>query len=89
TSGVNDLFADIHDLSMQCRFNDCQHQTEPGCAIQAAVETGTIDSARLKRWEKLVAEERYNSTNLAERKSNDKSLGKKIRSIKKGNRKND
>jgi ribosome biogenesis GTPase len=89
TSGVNDLFADIHDLSMQCRFNDCQHQTEPGCAIQAAVETGTIDSARLKRWEKLVAEERYNSTNLAERKSNDKSIGKKIRSIKKGNRKND
>jgi ribosome biogenesis GTPase len=87
TSGVNDLFADIHDLSKQCRFNDCQHQTEPGCAIQTAVESGTIDNARLKRWEKLAAEERYNSTNLAEKKSDDKALGKMIRSTQKGKRK--
>jgi ribosome biogenesis GTPase len=87
SSGVNDLFADIHELSMQCRFNDCKHQTEPGCAIHAAVETGTIDSARLKRWEKLVTEERYNSINLVEKKSDNKSLGKMIRSIQKGNRK--
>jgi len=84
---VNDLFTDIHELSMQCRFNDCKHQTEPGCAIHAAVETGTIDSARLKRWEKLVTEERYNSINLVEKKSDNKSLGKMIRSIQKGNRK--
>jgi ribosome biogenesis GTPase / thiamine phosphate phosphatase len=86
-SGVNDLFADIHDLSMQCRFNDCQHQTEPGCAIQTAVESGTIDSARLKRWEKLVAEDKYNSTNLVEKKSDDRALGKMIRSTQKRKRK--
>jgi ribosome biogenesis GTPase / thiamine phosphate phosphatase len=88
SSGVNDLFSDIHDLTMQCRFNDCQHQTEPGCAIVAAVETGTIDSARLKRWEKLVAEERENNTSIAGKKSGDKSIEKKSRAIKKENKNN-
>lgn len=63
------------------------HVLASGCAILAAVEVGTIDSARLKRREKLAAEERYNSINLAERKSDEKALGKMIRSIQKGNRK--
>ena len=86
-SGVEALFSDLHDLTAHCRFNDCAHETEPGCAITAALEQGEIDRARVARWKKLVAEDRYNSASLAKRKSNDKALGKMIRSIQKGNRK--
>jgi ribosome biogenesis GTPase len=88
-SGVADLFSDLHALSSQCRFNDCLHLTEPGCAVLAAVENGDIDQPRLARWKKLVAEERFNTASLAERKSGDKALGKAIRQIKKRNKKRD
>lgn len=82
-SGVAGVFADLHTLAAQCRFNDCRHETEPGCAVMAAVENGAVDGARLARWRKLAAEERFNSASLAERKSKDKALGKAIRQIKK------
>ena len=42
-SGIGELFEDIHDLSTQCRFGDCQHITEPGCAILMAIENGDIE----------------------------------------------
>lgn len=82
-SGLVNLFSDIHELSAQCRFNDCQHVSEPGCAILSAIETGEIDEVRLGRWRKLMAEERYNTSSLAQRKAKDKGLGKLIREIKK------
>lgn len=82
-SGVADVFSDLHALATQCRFNDCQHETEPGCAVLAALETGEVDSTRLARWQKLVAEDRHNSASLAQRKSKDKALGKTIRQIQK------
>ncbi|WP_323785566.1 ribosome small subunit-dependent GTPase A [Thalassovita sp.] len=86
-SGIEDLFADLHELSTRCRFNDCQHREEPGCAILAAIEDGTINEGRLARWRKLMAEDAFNSSSLAERKSKDKQLGKMIRQFKKQNRK--
>jgi ribosome biogenesis GTPase len=52
-SGVAEVFSDLDDLSTQCRFNDCRHASEPGCAILAALERGDIDEARLARWRKL------------------------------------
>jgi ribosome biogenesis GTPase len=82
-SGVADLFSDLHDLSQQCRFNDCAHETEPGCAVRAALDAGEIDNARLGRWQKLMAEDRFNTASMSERKSRDKALGKTIRQIKK------
>ncbi len=85
--GIADLFSDVSDLASQCRFNDCFHETEPGCAIQGAVERGDITPDRLARWNKLVAEERFNSASLAERKSDDKALHKMIRAVQKNNRK--
>lgn len=86
-AGVAGVFADIQSLSRHCRFSDCLHETEPGCAVRAALERGDIDAARLARWRKLVREERHNSASLAERKSKDKNLGKTIRMIKKHMRK--
>ena len=88
-SGVGDVFADLQELSGQCRFNDCMHATEPGCAVRTALEAGEIDEARLARWQKLVAEEAFNSARLSERRTKDKALGKTIRGIQKKNRKRD
>lgn len=68
SSGINDVFADILDLSTQCKFNNCQHKTEPGCAITKGVKDGDIDPARLERWRKLITEEASNTTSFAERK---------------------
>jgi ribosome biogenesis GTPase len=81
--GIADVFEDVFALVEQCRFNDCKHETEPGCAILAALEANTLDQARLDRWNKLVAEERFNSASLAQRKSDDKSLHKTIRAVQK------
>jgi len=86
-TGVADVFADLHELSTQCRFNDCQHEAEPGCAVLAALDTGAIETVRLDRWKKLAAEERHNTASLAQRKTKDKALGKTIRQVQKNNRK--
>lgn len=82
-TGIDDVFADLHDLSSQCRFNDCRHISEPGCAVLDAIARGEIDEARLGRWRKLKAEETFNSASLAERRSKDKAFGKMVRQVKK------
>ena len=53
---VDRVFADITELGTRCRFNDCSHAVEPDCAVQNAVEDGTLPSARLERYLRLVAE---------------------------------
>lgn len=80
-SGIGELFADIQDLVTQCRFNDCKHDSEPGCAIRSALEEGTIDSDRLGRWRKLLAEESFNTESLVKRKIKDKAFGKMVRKV--------
>ncbi len=55
-SGLETLFAEITELTHLCRFRDCTHEHEPGCAVLAAVATGAVDPARLARWRKLDAE---------------------------------
>lgn len=50
---VERVFADISDLAEGCRFNDCAHRVEPGCAVRAAVEEGELDGARLRRYLRL------------------------------------
>lgn len=80
-SGIGDVFSDIEALSAHCRFGDCQHLTEPDCAILAALEAGQIDPARVRRWRKLVAEDAFNSASLAERRSKDKAFGKMVRQV--------
>ena len=54
--GIEVLFAEITELAPQCRFRDCTHAHEPGCAVQAAVAAGTLSLERLYRWRKLQEE---------------------------------
>ena len=59
--GIDTLFAEIVELAPSCRFRDCTHAHEPGCAVQAAVTEGTLDPERLIRWRKLLDENRANT----------------------------
>ncbi len=60
-AGLELLFSEITELAPLCRFRDCTHAHEPGCAVQAAIADGTLDPARVDRWRKLVLENRTNS----------------------------
>ncbi|SCM71796.1 putative ribosome biogenesis GTPase RsgA 2 [uncultured Pleomorphomonas sp.] len=81
SEGIAELFSDLADLAARCRFGDCRHEDEPGCAVQAAIAAGDIDEARLKRWQKLQREEAFNSASLAERRRRDRAFGRMVRSI--------
>ena len=56
--GVDGTFADIIALERQCRFGNCRHETEPGCAVKAAVESGELSAERLKLYRSLSSESR-------------------------------
>lgn len=79
-TGIADVFEDIEALAARCRFTDCQHETEPGCAIQTALEDGSLEPARIARWRKLQAEDAFNSATLAQRREKDRAFGKLVRS---------
>jgi ribosome biogenesis GTPase len=61
TEGIDTLFAEITELAPLCRFRDCTHDHEPGCAVQAAIDAGTLDPERLIRWRKLRGENHHNT----------------------------
>jgi len=54
--GLESLFEDVDRVARDCRFNDCEHRSEPGCAIKAAIERGELDAARLESYRKLQRE---------------------------------
>lgn len=68
-SGVTDVFDDVTDVALECRFANCTHGEEPGCAIRAAIAEGTLDPARVERWRKLAQEDAVNSSSAAVRRS--------------------
>jgi ribosome biogenesis GTPase len=57
--GLQETFADIKTLAMQCRFHNCQHEQEPGCAVQKAIEDGILDYKRFLSHQKLQKELGY------------------------------
>ena len=61
SDGLDAVFAEITELAPQCRFRDCTHIHEPGCAVQAAVRAGILDPDRLDRWRKLRDENTENT----------------------------
>jgi len=63
--GLKQVFDDINELASLCRFKNCSHENEPGCAVLAAVENGTLDSSRLESFYKLKKEFSY----IADRQS--------------------
>lgn len=54
--GMSETFREIDQLTEECRFSDCHHGNEPGCAVQAALASGIIDTGRWENWKKLQRE---------------------------------
>lgn len=68
-SGVTEVFDDVTAVALECRFANCTHVDQPGCAIHAAIAEGTLDPARVERWRKLAQEDAANSGAVAARRS--------------------
>lgn len=58
-SGIDRTFLDIEELVLQCRFRDCTHTVEPGCAVQKALKNGTLSKERMQSYQKLKIENDY------------------------------
>jgi ribosome biogenesis GTPase len=56
SEGLDEVFADVEDLALGCRFTDCAHESEPGCAVLAALDSGELTERRLASWRKLQRE---------------------------------
>jgi ribosome biogenesis GTPase len=85
--GLDAAFGDIKELSARCRFSDCAHQGEPGCAVREAAERGEIAAERLTAYEKLLKELEYEASRddraaAAERKRRGRIGAKAIRQMK-------
>lgn len=65
--GVAATFADINEWAQYCRFVDCQHENEPGCAVQTAIQAGELELRRLQNYRKLQREQAHNAASLAEK----------------------
>ncbi|WP_189147350.1 ribosome small subunit-dependent GTPase A [Streptomyces lacrimifluminis] len=59
STGVGQVFAEIEELAAGCRFQDCAHTAEPGCAVLAALDSGTLAQRRLESYRKLLRENQY------------------------------
>jgi len=67
-AGVEAMYDEIEVLGLGCRFADCAHGTEPGCAVQQAIQESRLDAERLNGYQKLKREEAHNSATLAGRR---------------------
>ena len=77
--GLDKTFSDIEGLAAKCRFADCTHSSEPGCAVKQAIESGVLSEARWHSYQKLVNENRYTECNadyLAEKRKKFKNIAK-------------
>lgn len=79
--GVETTFADVTQLAEECRFYDCSHNGEPGCAIGKALESGELDERRWNSYQKLMREQAFNASSIAEKRASMKEFGKMIKSV--------
>jgi ribosome biogenesis GTPase len=86
--GIAETFQDIEELARQCKFSDCRHETEPGCAIKSAIQEGTLPEVRLESYRKLqremlAVERKKNPELMAEERKKWKKLGHMAEQIRK------
>jgi len=88
SAGIDESFADIMELAGGCRFNDCTHTSETGCAVLQAVQDGILSPARYRNFLKLRSESDYHELSYSEKRKKDRAFGQFIKSAKKQMRKN-
>ena len=86
-AGINEVFSEISELEDQCRFRDCKHEGEPGCAVKAALERGDVTPERLKRFQKLRREDAIATETIAQARDRNKKFGKMVKTAMKHRKK--
>jgi ribosome biogenesis GTPase / thiamine phosphate phosphatase len=76
---VGDLFTDVDEQAARCRFADCRHTSEPGCAVQAAIARGELTQARLDSYRKLDREAAASGRRVGRRHDREAALGRRRR----------
>jgi ribosome biogenesis GTPase / thiamine phosphate phosphatase len=87
-TAIEDTFDDITELETSCKFSNCSHTQENGCAILEALETGVFSQDRYQNYLKMIKESENNQASYQEKKKKSKKLGKLYKSIQKRNSKN-
>lgn len=86
-AALDDSFGEIFGLSRKCRFADCRHAGEPGCAVLAAIERGELAPDRLESFAKLRKESEHHEMSFLEKRRKDRAFGKFIKTAQKQVRK--
>ena len=81
--GISDSFGDITSLASNCRYRDCTHVNEPGCAVREAVQAGEIKQEHYEHYLALRKESEYYDLSYAEKRKKDRDFGRYIKSAKK------
>ena len=79
--GIDATFADLAELAAGCRFPDCTHTHEPGCAVRAAVESGALTGERYRSYLKLRKETAFHDASYAERRHKDRAFGRHVSAV--------
>lgn len=78
-TGLTEAFNEISSLARKCKFKDCTHTNEPGCAIIEALNKGQLPEERLQSYQKLQKEAQYNKMSYMEKRKKDKDFGKYLK----------
>ena len=86
-AGIDETFTDIAELAGQCKFRDCAHGAEAGCAILAAIQTGELDEQRYHSYLKIRNESAFHDLSYFQKRKKDKEFGKMVKSVMKSKKK--
>ena len=81
SAAVESNFSDVHELSLTCRFANCTHTQEPGCAVLNAIEAGDLGKDRHQSYLKLKKETEYHDLSYVEKRKKDRDFGRFIKSF--------
>lgn len=81
SEGLDESFVDIRELAEACRFADCSHDREPGCAVRAAIASGSLTEARYQGYLKLRKEADYHDQSYLEKRRKDKAFGRHVKAV--------
>jgi len=78
STSINESFSDVHELAVACRFKDCTHTVETGCAILKAVENKELEEERYRSYLKLMKESEFHQLSYIEKRKKDKQFGRMV-----------
>lgn len=82
-TGIKSVFSEIYELSKECKFSDCRHINEPGCAVLKAISSGYLNKDKYDNYIKLVKENEYNTMTKLEKREKDRKFGQFVKTVKK------